>query len=535
MSLLQRLANGLGESDPWKASAGDIRCAFLTGGYLKRDEELFLHQPSTGFAGLHPEQLVKVKKNIFGLATSPHEWWLDLQRGIKAITVVTNGEEHAFDQCALDPCVFLLRRRDGERFVGRPLAYVGSHVDDLLVIAPTSIGNVVEKKLSDTFPVDTWEDDEFAYLGSEIVCRGDSVLFRQKPYIENRLFTVDIPRNVNEDDLAGPEQIADNRSLVGALSWVSAQSRPDLTCSVSMAQQLQKSPTYGDVKFTNGISQKAKEYKENGLTFHKVDDENAVILVYHDAAWANAYEGEYDEEGFELYEEDKASGLQHHGPPSHREGRKAKRGNSRVASQLGELVILSEKFAIAGGSSRGSILDWKSRAGQRVCRSTFSAETQACVEGLEGGQYVRAVYEAITYGDLKRVEDAMLPIVCLSDCRSLYDHLHREGVPRTPADRRLAIDLAALRQALRLERWTQRLPLAWIPSEMQLGDILTKPQDPKGWWHLATQKLTIPISIIEKGGLSNKVFREEEKTSVKPCVKSSVPSPYLFRNHPHSY
>ncbi|CAE7528745.1 Copia protein [Symbiodinium microadriaticum] len=525
----------LSVSESIEASAGDIRCAFLTGGYLKRDEELFLHQPSTGFAGLHPEQLVKVKKNIFGLATSPHEWWLDLQRGIKAITVVTNGEEHAFDQCALDPCVFLLRRRDGERFVGRPLAYVGSHVDDLLVIAPTSIGNVVEKKLSDTFPVDTWEDDEFAYLGSEIVCRGDSVLFRQKPYIENRLFTVDIPRNVNEDDLAGPEQIADNRSLVGALSWVSAQSRPDLTCSVSMAQQLQKSPTYGDVKFTNGISQKAKEYKENGLTFHKVDDENAVILVYHDAAWANAYEGEYDEEGFELYEEDKASGLQHHGPPSHREGRKAKRGNSRVASQLGELVILSEKFAIAGGSSRGSILDWKSRAGQRVCRSTFSAETQACVEGLEGGQYVRAVYEAITYGDLKRVEDAMLPIVCLSDCRSLYDHLHREGVPRTPADRRLAIDLAALRQALRLERWTQRLPLAWIPSEMQLGDILTKPQDPKGWWHLATQKLTIPISIIEKGGLSNKVFREEEKTSVKPCVKSSVPSPYLFRNHPHSY
>ena len=103
MSLLQRLANGLDGSDPWKASAGDIRCAFLTGGYLKRDEELFLHQPSTGFAGLHPEQLVRVKKNIFGLATSPHEWWLDLQRGIKTITVVTNGEEHAFDQCALRP------------------------------------------------------------------------------------------------------------------------------------------------------------------------------------------------------------------------------------------------------------------------------------------------------------------------------------------------------------------------------------------------------------------------------------------------
>ena len=527
MSLLQRLANGLGESDPWKASAGDIRCAFLTGGYLKRDEELYLHQPSTGFAGLHPDQLVRVKKNIFGLATSPHEWWLDLQRGIKTIVVILDGVEHGFDQCALDPCVFLLRRREGERMVGQPRAYVGSHVDDLLVIAPTSIGDIVKKQLSNTFPVDTWEDDNFAYLGSEIVCEKETVLFRQKPYIENRLFTVDMPKNVNDEDLAGPEQIADNRSLVGALSWVSAQSRPDLTCSVSMAQQLQKSPTYGDVKFTNGVSLKATEYKENGLTFHKVDDKDAVILVYHDAAWANAYEAEFDEEGFELYEEDKANGLQHHGPPSHREGRKAKRGNSRVASQLGELIVLTEKAAIAGGSSRASILDWKSRAGQRVCRSTFSAETQACVEGLEGGQYVRAIYEAITHGELRQVERATLPIVCLSDCRSLYDHLHREGVPRTPTDRRLAVDLAALRQSLRQEKWTEQLPLAWIPSEVQLGDILTKPQDPKGWWSMIAQKLTIPISIIEKGSLGSKIFREQEKTSVKPCGNVRMQSPYL--------
>ena len=41
--------------------------------------------------------------------------------------------------------------------------------------------------------MDSWEEDEFAYLGSEIICREDSVTFRQKPYIENRLFTVDLP------------------------------------------------------------------------------------------------------------------------------------------------------------------------------------------------------------------------------------------------------------------------------------------------------------------------------------------------------
>ena len=449
---------------------------------------------------------------------APHEWWQDLQAGIKGITIQIEGQDYSFDQCALDPCVFLLRQRTHNGHRGVPKGYVGSHVDDLLVVAPSTVGDKIKAELSRVFPVETWEENEFAYLGSEIICHDDSVMFRQKPYIESRLFLVDIPKNAHEDDLADNECIADNRSLVGALSWVSAQSRPDLTCSVSMAQQLQKNPTYGDIKFTNGISLKATEHREEGLIFHPVKDEQAVILIYHDAAWANAYEGEYDEEGFELYAEDKASGLQHEGPPSHRSGRKAKRGNSRVASQLGELVILADKDAIAGGSGWGSILDWKSRAGQRVCRSTFSAETQAAVEGLEGGQYVRAMYEAICTGDLKKAEQAKLPLVCLSDCRSLYDHLHREGVPRTPADRRLAIDLAALRQGLRWEMWTDQLPLAWIPSELQLGDVLTKPQDPRTWWQTVKQKLTIPISIVERGGQVSKSFRDGRKTSVKPCV-----------------
>ncbi|CAE7247031.1 GIP, partial [Symbiodinium sp. CCMP2456] len=419
--------------------------------------------------------------------------------------LVLSGQVFVADLLCVEEFADLLGKVVNGKMEGPPVGYVGSHVDDLLVIASTTIGDAIKAELSKTFPVDTWEDDEFAYLGSEIICKDETVVFRQKPYIENRLFVVDIPSNVNEQDLV--ERPRPHRR------------QPEFGGSAELG--LGPIPAGLDMLSVDGT---ATDHRDQGLTFRKVNDEEAVILIYHDAAWANAYEGEFDEEGFELYDEDKASGLQHDGPPSHREGRKAKRGNSRVASQLGELIVITEKSAIAGGSHWCSILDWKSRAGQRVCRSTFSAETQACVEGLEGGQYVRAVYEALTFGELKKVEDATLPVVCLSDCRSLYDHLHREGVPRTPSDRRLAIDLAALRQALRLERWTERLPLAWIPSELQLGDVLTKPQDPKAWWNMILQKLTIPISIIETGGRANKSFREREKTSVKPCGNYRIDS-----------
>ena len=98
------------------------------------------------------------------------------------------------------------------------------------------------------------------------------------------------------------------------------------------------------------------------------------------------------------------TGLQVEGPFASKAGRRAKRDNSKVASQLGDLVLFADKKCLAGKPGDFSIADWKSRAGQRVCRSTFSAETQACVEGLEAGQHVRALFETLLTGDLVRVD-----------------------------------------------------------------------------------------------------------------------------------
>ncbi|CAE7540486.1 RE2 [Symbiodinium natans] len=509
MCMMQLLANGLACSEKWSVAAGDIRCAFLTGGYLSRDEPLYLHQPTTGFPGMLPGQIVRIKKNIFGLATSPHEWWQDLQGGMKFAELHIEGATYKFDQCPLDPCVFMLRRWQEGKFSGKPIAYVGSHVDDLLVIGPKKVNKEIQRVLSEVFPVDEWIEDLLTYLGSEICCEEDRVKVTQKRYTENRLFTVDLQKGIPDDAPADAEVLADNRSLIGALSWLSAQTRPDLTCSVSLAQQTQKGPSFGDVKFTNGIAGKAMKHKERGLCFKPVPYANMMILVYHDAAWANAFEGDYDEPGFELTEEDKANGLQHEGPAS-LASRKAKKANSRVASQLGNLVLFAEKDCVQGKPGNVSIADWRSQAGQRVCRSTFGAETQASVEGIENGQYMRSFIETLVNGTLVKVEQCTRHLLCLSDCRSLYDHIHKEGIPRTPSDRRLAIDLAALRQTLRAERWGSKLPLGWVPSVYQLGDILTKPQDADGWW----EKIDGKLSISVRGVVAN-VKGEEDKTSVK--------------------
>ena len=511
MCLMQLLANGLKEADPWEVAAGDIQCAFLTGSYLSRNEPLYLQQPGTGFPGLLPEQLVVIKKNIFGLATSPHEWWEDLQTGIYKTTISHDDKTYGWVQCPLDPCIFMLKEKDNDKFIGKPIGYVATHVDDILVIAPKSIGSKIKHGLSETFPIDKWEVNHLDYIGSEIEVDDDKVKVSQRKYVETRLFTLEVPRGVCDEDFAEAELVADNKSLIGALSWLSGQTRPDLTCSVSLAQQLQKAPTYGDIKFTNTVAARATNYKDNGLEFKAIPLDDAVFLAYHDAAWANAMET--NEPGFELYPEDEEAGLQKEGPYSTKE-RKAKRINSKVASQVGTLVVLANIESVYGGKGNMSVVDWKSRAGQRVCRSTFGAETQASVEGLEGGQYMRSFLETVAKGELITVENSSTPMICLSDCRSLYDHVHKEGVARVPSDRRLAIDLAALRQGLRWEKWYNRLPLAWVPSSLQLGDILTKPMDPRSWWDITAGKLSLPIDIGERAK-ANILLVGDKKTSVK--------------------
>ncbi|CAE7504439.1 RE2 [Symbiodinium natans] len=499
--LLQLAACGLGDSDPWSLSAGDIKCAFLTGSYLTR--ELYMHQPKTGFPGMLPGQLVKIKKNVFGLATSPHEWWGDLQEGFKGCSIVDEaGRELRFDQCALDPCIFVLREWKNGHFTGPPAAYVGCHVDDLLVVAPRSLKKKIEEALSAAFPIDSWEEDAFEFLGALIIVHSDKVMVSQEKYAATRLFNLDIPIKAKDEDEADKELQSDNRSLIGALSWLSAQSRPDLTCSVSMAQQLQKSPTIGDLRFTNAIAAKAQQFKQHGLIFKPIQRDRMMFVVFHDAAWANVPEPDPQEDYYVLTAEDNLAGLQDEGPYKNKEeGRKAKKGNSRVASQIGVLVTFVDKGSLNGNPGNFSIADWKSRAGQRVCRSTFGAETQACAEGLETGQYIRSMWESLISGELVTVENAITPILCLSDCRSLYDHLNKQGVPRVPTDKRLAVDLAALRQALRSEMWSEDLPIGWIPGSTQKGDILTKPQSPAEWWEGMQQPLVLPLAHGRGGAL----------------------------------
>ncbi|OLQ15724.1 Copia protein [Symbiodinium microadriaticum] len=475
-------------SKKWQACAGDIQAAFLQGVELRR--ELWMALPRGGVDGLHPRQLARIRKGVFGLTESPRMWYDRLSGVLVSEVFYIEGETYKLCPSPLDPCILMLLK-DGKP--SEPLAYLAIHVDDILVVAPHKVNQTLREKISDLFPVDDWIADAFEYTGSFIKNDEEGVFINQANFVEGRLFRVDVPRQQAGHQPATLEQEIDNRSLIGALSWLGSQSRPDIQCGVALSQQLQRAPLTQDVRFVNSLTSRAEEHKHQGIYLRNIDLNRAMFVAFHDAAWANA-ELEDAEEGFTLTP-DEIQARTFDELYTDQRPRKAKRSGSKVASQIGHLVMLFDYTILDGEWCRGSVLEWRSQSCKRVCRSTFGAETMAAVEGLEGAQYTRALLASLLAGRLVGHDEARRSwrLLCTTDCKSLFDYLHKAGAPKIPTDRRLAIDLAALRQELGYEKWTSRAPLQWIPTALQLADPLTKPMKTNPWWDYVQNGFSLPL------------------------------------------
>ena len=114
-----------------------------------------------------------------------------------------------------------------------------NHVDDILLAAPKEEIKELQKSLSGIFPISEWESDTFEYIGSDIEQNDNSIHVGQSNYVKSRLQTVDIPKGVNPEEVADEVTRLDNQSVVGGLSWLASQTRPDLQTGVSMAQRKQ--------------------------------------------------------------------------------------------------------------------------------------------------------------------------------------------------------------------------------------------------------------------------------------------------------
>ena len=144
----------------------------------------------------------------------------------------------------------------------------------------------------------------------------------------------------------------------------------------------------------------------------------------------------------------------------------------------------------------------------------------ACSDALESAVFLRGLMVSMMMGQAVPEKDcgAHLEIHMVTDCKSLYDHIHREGLPKAPSEKRLALDLASMRQVFLQEarhQWRRRHgevatasperpvrpPLHWVPTEEQLADVLTKRMKAEAFWKaIDSGILSLPLrSYVKKG------------------------------------
>ena len=80
-------------------------------------------------------------------------------------TFQIDAKPHRLRQSPMDACVFMLQAEGDDE---RPIAYIAVHVDDMLIVASESVNRELQGAISALFPVDTWEENEFDYVGSHI-------------------------------------------------------------------------------------------------------------------------------------------------------------------------------------------------------------------------------------------------------------------------------------------------------------------------------------------------------------------------------
>ena len=107
-------------------------------------------------------------------------------------------------------------------------------------------------------------------------------------------------------------------------------------------------------------------------------------------------------------------------------------------------------------------VEWQSKRIRRAAKSTLAAETIALVEALENAIYIKHLITEMLLKSSSHIE-----VNCLTDNYSLYQTAHST---KSISDRRLRIELAIVREAIK----TEQVTLKWVNSKEQLADCMTK-------------------------------------------------------------
>lgn len=321
---------------------------------------------------------------------------------------------------------------------------LGAHVDDTITGGEGSHYQASIDRLKKRFPYRKWRigSGEFCGIKFSQNPKTFEISYEQREYAEHlRPITLSRERQKDKEALATDKEVAALRAVNGGANWLASQSRPDLCVQTSFSQQAFPSPKVKDLLYANQLVHRARRYSHVTMTVRDIPWDQLGICFHSDAGFANA--------------------------------------KAHVLAFVDDQLKNNQP-------SKWSPFAWKSYRLPRVVCSTLGAESQSfstasalaewmslMVTEAKQGSYDLRDYVGVAnpQGSPKlqkpRVEAVLTGI---TDCKSLYDSLTSMSSAMKCDDKRVAIDLAILRQCIS----RTGLEVRWCPTQLMIADGLTK-------------------------------------------------------------
>ena len=229
-------------SAKWKIRSFDIQTAFLRGS--RQDGRILGMEPPKEMKSLmrlQPWECCELLKSAYGLVNAPLLWYEELKNALTSLQ---------FKVSPLDPCTFVLPKRDGSGIHG----LVGVHVDDGLG-AGDQIFEEAIAQLERRYPFGSKKETDFIFTGIHLSQKWDgSIELDQTQYVED-IPSIDIDRKRRQEpDLPVTESERQAlRGLVGSIQYAATNTRPDLSAKLSLLQAKINCATIKDLGEANKL------------------------------------------------------------------------------------------------------------------------------------------------------------------------------------------------------------------------------------------------------------------------------------------
>jgi hypothetical protein len=283
----------------WLVGHLDFTQAFHSGGQIER--ELYCSLPPEGVPGLQERQLLKLLKTCYRLTDGPYQWYQHLSRVL---------ESRGYTKSKADPCLFLLFNQDKTEIDG----LIALATDDMIHGGNDRHWNNMEW-LKGQYKMGKYTTGSGKFTGKMTVPASDgSIMVHQQPYIEEKVIKIPIEKNRRKQrySLCNAAEINQLRTLLGSLSWVAKETRPDVAGRVALLQQVMPTPMIKDLIDANQIADELKKNPELGIKARPIPMDRLRVGVITDASWGNSGTEYLEDTKQDFWEETQTSWIRHH-------------------------------------------------------------------------------------------------------------------------------------------------------------------------------------------------------------------------------